>query len=698
MLPLTKLRRAQVLFLLALLLAGCGRSVERDAAAPFDLPSLSQLADGGAERSTSATQFELLDSAPLMQSATGATHGGGQLMLVPPEEGFAWAVFALQGLPTDGSIVPLSVSVTRSAPCWIAFADFDKQRWEIVRSAVNGPLLPAAADLVSAGGACYVAVIAQAGIGNPSGNSNVSQLEVTLSADLDVPVPVLTTLSASGQLASAVPSWFSAAGSTPETGGTITQVTYNWNDGSPDDITNDPATEVSHTWLGSGPQTVTLTIETLSGKTAQQDFDFTLSEPFREMLVVYNSSIPESADLMDYYCSSRYGRGIDPAYVLGLPLADSASFTPNIDRGPAAGIDYVEEIRDPIKAFLDDPGNAVIKTNVKYLLLLKGVPHQINGINEFDIAAECSSVDSELCCIYSDTSGGPGGYPIESFLINCPIGLVFTNVARSFYYAGNTQFARGNFDVCYDPSYGQGNSGDEVAYPLDYLVGRIDAYTFDEAKLIIDRALQADTSGSGWVVFDSSDQDFGGPPRPQHFYDTMVDPVWPYIQDDAELSGEELMAAAGINVFADVTSERIISTSASVPPAVLTDGVIGYAGWGVNHSGGSWPSGNEYILSDLGWTYLPGACFSSYESFNGTAFSEPISRRGQGQICDFLRMGGTCAVGNAWEPFTLGCADEHIVFNRYIGQGDRWIEAAYKGMRLISWMEVVVGDPLCRVK
>jgi hypothetical protein len=61
-------------------------------------------------------------------------------------------------------------------------------------------------------------------------------------------------------------------------------------------------------------------------------------------------------------------------------------------------------------------------------------------------------------------------------------------------------------------------------------------------------------------------------------------------------------------------------------------------------------------------------------------------------------MGGTCAIGNAWEPYNLGIGDERWVFSRYIIKGDRWIEAAYKGLRLMSWMEVVVGDPLCKVK
>ena len=117
----------------------------------------------------------------------------------------------------------------------------------------------------------------------------------------------------------------------------------------------------------------------------------------------------------------------------------------------------------------------------------------------------------------------------------------------------------------------------------------------------------------------------------------------------------------------------------------------------MNHTGGSYPSGNQYILEDLGWNYAPGACFISYESFNGTDFddSDGIQRRGQGQICDFLQMGGTVAIGNAYEPFTVGVGDERWIFDRYLNHGDRWIEAAYKGLRLLSWQEVVVGDPLC---
>lgn len=93
----------------------------------------------------------------------------------------------------------------------------------------------------------------------------------------------------------------------------------------------------------------------------------------------------------------------------------------------------------------------------------------------------------------------------------------------------------------------------------------------------------------------------------------------------------------------------------------------------------------------------------SYESFNGHTFrcinpANPVEgHQGQGLIADFLFSGGTVAIGNANEPFTIGVGDERWVFDRYVHYGDRWIEAAYKGLRLLSWQEVVVGDPLCQV-
>ena len=102
-----------------------------------------------------------------------------------------------------------------------------------------------------------------------------------------------------------------------------------------------------------------------------------------------------------------------------------------------------------------------------------------------------ASVDSELCLLYSDLGPGNGGYPYDGYLINGPHGL--NMVGDGFYLKGNTGFTRNAFEVCYDPHGSSQNSGVKMPYALNYLVGRLSAYTYDEAKLLVDRAIDANT-------------------------------------------------------------------------------------------------------------------------------------------------------------------------------------------------------------
>jgi uncharacterized protein (TIGR03790 family) len=465
-------------------------------------------------------------------------------------------------------------------------------------------------------------------------------------------------------------------GARPTPHRTIESVTFHWGDGTPDDVALDPTQVVTHTYATAGAKSLRLTVrnDRLLSDAAQAQV--LVAPAMRDLLLVYDADSPDDVDLAGYYASPVTGRAVDPAYVLGIHPTEAAD-PEQITRG-----NYELTIRDPIKAFIDAGG---FKDTLKYILLCKGIPHKIPGLDQGDgWKSTFSSVDSELTLLYAD-----GTYVHEGWVWNGP--NFNTLDGNGYFLAGDTPFT----------PHTMGVSTATKTFVLDYLVGRLTAYFYADVKAMIDRSVAADTTGTGSVIFDSSDADIGTPPAPQHTYDTMVDPVWNWTTDDAQKSGTELLTEAGFAVFADDTTRTLTGAPAD-GITVPIDRVVGYAGWGRNHAGGTFPSGPYYVLRDLRFTYVPGACFMSYESYNADTFraANPHDltqgHPGQGQIADFLSMGGTVAIGNCWEPFIIGVGDE-----RWSSTGTSTTATAGSRRRTgpaPQRQEVVVGDPLCRVR
>ena len=652
------------------------------------LPALSELAGkpAGVRKHVSATAYELLGGAPIAQSATGTATGAGSLTLDPAGLGAdeaVWVVYKLAGFPDDGTVYPLAIDIDKDFPCFVAVSNYLRGTWDISRLVSSSLSLGGQANLLSpAPGppdppghnrAFYVAVL----IGQGTLTVQATSLRITCSAELpgapSADLTVLSTKSAFGW-----PVKFDAHLSNGGDG-TITEITYDFGDGSPTETKSDPAEIVPHTYYSVGTKAVTLTVTNDQARSDADTKNVVVANTEKEVLVVYNANITESEDLAMYYASPETGRGIDRQYILGLALLKGpADYVENIDRTT----EYEPQIRDVIKAWLDDDMNAAFTANIKYILLCKGVPHKIRGENEFDYNnSTCSSVDSELCTLYSDW--------LPSSRARCGT----RKSSRLPATAQQPELLHGGKRELHPQDVLRQRQREATTYKLDYLVGRLTGYSYADAKASVDRALVADTSGTGWIIFDS---------QADHLqYDTMLEPVWPDDipnPDPIWQCGATMLTDAGYNVVSDATPTNIYHDYAALQPDRFQN-VIGYCSWGV-HNGNP----TTYILNDLGFTYRPGAVFMSYESFNATTFSctniddLTIDHAGQGQIMDFIHMGGTVAIGNAWEPFTVGVGDERWVFDRYIAHGDRWIEAAYKGLRLLSWQEVVVGDPLCRVK
>jgi len=122
-------------------------------------------------------------------------------------------------------------------------------------------------------------------------------------------------------------------------------------------------------------------------------------------------------------------------------------------------------------------------------------------------------------------------------------------------------------------------------------------------------------------------------------------------------------------------------------------------------------SASNYILEDgpdggALFNLFNGAVFTSIESLNATtmfsdASTSPVA---QGKIIDFIKIGGTGAIGHSFEPLSTAVIDNEFLFYNLLadGNGDgkadlTFAEAAFTAIPFLSWSEVVIGDPLMQI-
>ena len=90
-----------------------------------------------------------------------------------------------------------------------------------------------------------------------------------------------------------------------------------------------------------------------------------------------------------------------------------------------------------------------------------------------------------------------------------------------------------------------------------------------------------------------------------------------------------------------------------------------------------------------------GAVFQSWESYNAYSFNTSNPHGNQGQVAQWLQVGGTVAVGHVEEPTasasTVNNEDKMV---RMLLAGYTFAEAAWSGNAQLSFVNTVVGDPL----
>jgi uncharacterized protein (TIGR03790 family) len=196
-----------------------------------------------------------------------------------------------------------------------------------------------------------------------------------------------------------------------------------------------------------------------------------------------------------------------------------------------------------------------------------------------------------------------------------------------------------------------------------YLVTRLDGYTTEDVLALIDRSgPNLPLNSSAIFVFDE-------------------DPHWPVqyspLNNTLDSAGM-MLRSRGRNVL--LNRDSLFLTHQT--------NVAGYVSWG----------SNDHHASDFTTNAIPkntwarGAIAETYVSTSARSFVFP-PLYGQSLIADLIHEGASGAKGYVDEPFLSAMANVRVLFSRYT-TGATLAESYYAASRYLSWMDVVIGDPL----
>jgi uncharacterized protein (TIGR03790 family) len=278
--------------------------------------------------------------------------------------------------------------------------------------------------------------------------------------------------------------------------------------------------------------------------------------------------------------------------------------------------------------------SARLVEKILYIVTAQGVPLRVSGAG-----MEGAAVDSELTLLYSKLAGR--SFPLAGAVPN------------PFYQRIKAAFTHRSFPI--------------------YLVTRLAGYDSADIKAIVDRSLAARNRGKFVIDLKSSASDEGN--------------NW------LRLAASELPI------------DRVVLDESD---KVLYDqrNVIAYAAWGSNDF-------NRHRRL-TGFQWLPGAIVTEFVSTNGRTFLRPpadwnistwkpadrlrwFAGSPQTLTADYIHEGATGCSGHVDEPYLSQTPRPDYLLPAYF-RGRNLAESYYVSIPGLSWQNIVVGDPLCRLK
>ncbi len=270
---------------------------------------------------------------------------------------------------------------------------------------------------------------------------------------------------------------------------------------------------------------------------------------------------------------------------------------------------------------------------ILYIVTTLGVPLKIAGSGP-ELQTDAASVDSELTLLYASLKGSP--HRLAGPLRN--------------------------------PLFGQQGSTFSHAIAPIYLVTRLAGYDFDDVRGMIDRSLDARNTGK-----------------------FVVD-----LRADNNLPGNAWLRAAADKLPKD---RLVLEETGTV--AMGQKDVIAYASWGSNDP--------DRKTRELNFRWLPGAIVTEFVSTNARTFARPpanwtlgtwqnpaswFAGAPQTLSADYIHSGATGCSGHVYEPYLHLTPRPDFLLPAYYS-GRNLAESYYASIPALSWMNVVLGDPLC---
>lgn len=352
-------------------------------------------------------------------------------------------------------------------------------------------------------------------------------------------------------------------------------------------------------------------------------------------LVLFNSSDPESEELARYYAQKR---DIPADQIVGLSCPSSEQISrADFDRTIAAPLREKMESNGWWKtARVEGNKKAVVETSIRFVAIMRGVPLKIAADPSIHPPADTRNIPAAISS-RNDAS-------VDSEI--AALGLkdwTPASVVENPYFGRFTQIL------------------DDSVFPGMLLPARLDAPTGSMVRAMIDDSLMAEKEGLwGWAYIDGRDITSGGYTEGDNWMRHLV----------------EILRQRGVPTIFD----NLPSTIADDFP--VTDAAV-YFGWYAGDATG------PFARQDF--QFKPGAIAVHLHSYSASTLRSTTNN----WCGPLIARGAAATLGNVYEPY-LSLTANLDVFQDRLMSGLTLAESAYMSMRALSWMGVVIGDPLYR--